>query len=195
MKAFVVGFPKSGTMTLQTALTRSRIRSAHWHVPAGYVGQIIYENHFQRRPLLAGLEDFEAITQADVCIPHEGRNFWPQLDLAILHKVRREYPACTFLLNLRDPHGIARSIAGWGNLQERITRSDIPGLPAGFGASEAQLVDWIETHYAAVRSAFGGDERLVELDIAHPGAPAALGAALGVEIAWWGTANKGAKRA
>jgi ribosome-interacting GTPase 1 len=30
MRVFVVGFPKSGTSTLQDAFTRSGLKSAHW---------------------------------------------------------------------------------------------------------------------------------------------------------------------
>jgi len=189
MKAFVVGFPKSGTTSIDKALAASGLRSAHWKTTKGYVGQIIYRNLFAGIDPLAGLENFAAITQADVCLPKEKLNFWPNLDFAVLRQIRRYHPECVFILNYREPRLTADSIRRWGDLRQRIKQSDIPGLPAGYGGNDEQLIAWIENHFAAVRHFFKDDPKFLELDIAAPDAPYKLGDALGVELKWWGKAN------
>lgn len=189
MKLFLIGFPKSGTSTIHTALGRSGYRSAHWRCERGFIGQIIYENYLSGRDPLHSLEAFDAITQADVCLPLIGVNYWPNLDFNILGAIQRTYPDCLFVLNWRDSALTASSIARWGDLQQRLTISDIPGLPRGFGGETGHLVRWIEGHRQAAR-VFFKDANFVELDIAAPDAADRLGSALGTPLAWWGRANE-----
>ncbi|MGE4064899.1 MAG: hypothetical protein AB7E79_16160 [Rhodospirillaceae bacterium] len=92
MKLFLIGFPKSGTSTIHTALERSGLRSAHWRCDQGFVGQIIYENYYAARDPLHSLTTFDAITQADVCLPAMGINFWPNLDFNILGAILTAHP-------------------------------------------------------------------------------------------------------
>jgi hypothetical protein len=191
MKAFVVGFPKSGTTTLTRALTESGLNAAHWRVPAGFVGKIIYDNIFAGREIFAGLEDYQAIAQADVCLPKAGKNYWPNLDFAVINLIRSTYPECLFILNYRDPRRIADSIRRWSRLQHRLTISNIPGLPAGIGGNEDELVIWIENHFSAIRHFFRDSPNFLEIDIAAEDAPTKLSEALGIPIAWWGKANQG----
>jgi hypothetical protein len=191
MKAFVVGFPKSGTTTLTQALTASGINSAHWRVPAGFVGKIIYDNIFAGRAPFAGLEDYQAITQADVCMPRANANHWPNLDFAVIDLIRRTYPECLFILNYREPRQVADSIRRWRKLQPRLVASSIPGLPIGAGGTEDELVIWIENHFAAIRHFFRDSPNFLEIDITAEDAPTRLGEALGIPIAWWGKANQG----
>jgi len=72
---------------------------------------------------------------------------------------------------------------------ERLTRRPVPGLPAGYGETTAERVRWIEGHYAFLAAVFGDDPRYLELDVADGNAPLRLGAHLGIELPWWGTAN------
>jgi len=189
VRLFLIGFPKSGTSTIHAALERSGYRSGHWRCTRGFVGQIIYENHLSGRDPLHSLETFDAITQADVCLPLIGVNYWPNLDFNILGSILRRYPDCLFVLNWRDPALTASSIARWGDLQQRLTISDIPGLPRGFGADVSHLVRWIEGHRQAARVFFKG-ANFLELDIAAPDAADRLGSALGTPLVWWGRANE-----
>jgi hypothetical protein len=187
MKLFVVGFPKSGTTTLTMALEASGMKPVHWADADGrFVGQIIYDNVLEGRDPLAGLEDYDAVTQADVCLPAHGINFWPNLDFAVLSAIRAAHPGCLFLLNHRDPGKVVRSIDNWPALRERLVRSDIPGLPAGKGRSDSEMIRWIENHYAACRRFFTDDPAFVELSIEASDTPARLGQALGIEIKDWG---------
>jgi hypothetical protein len=187
MKLFVVGFPKSGTTTLTAALEASGMSAAHWGDADGkFIGQTIYENVLGGHDPFAGLEGYDAITQADVCIPAQRINYWPNLDFAILSRIREAHPECLFLLNTRDPVKICSSIDRWPSLRERIVRASIPGLPARMGGKDEEIVRWIENHYSACRRYFGNDPKFLELAIEDDAAPDILGKALGISITDWG---------
>ena len=187
MKVFVVGFPKSGTTTLTAALESSGMKAAHWADADGkFIGETIYENVLGGRDPFEGLRDYDAITQADVCIPAQRINFWPNLDFAVLAKIREAHPDCLFLLNTRNPAKICSSIDRWPSLRDRIVRASIPGLPARMGITDGQIIAWIENHFAACRRFFGADDNFLELDIEDEAAPDKLGKALGITIGEWG---------
>lgn len=190
MRVFVVGLPKTGTTTLTEALKRSGYAPAHWRVPEGHVGAVVDANLRAGRPVFAGLEAYDAITQADVCLPAKGLNVWPNLDVAVLDRIRAEHPGCVFVLNTRAPEKTIRSIRRWGTLHRRLIRAAVPGLPAGRGRTDEELRAWIEAHYAAMRARYGGRPGFVEFDIEDPAAPETLGAALGTPIRWWGRRNE-----
>jgi hypothetical protein len=186
VKLFVVGFPKSGTTTLTHALEASGFNPVHWADSAGkFVGQTIYANVEAGRDLFDGLDEYDSVTQADVCVPAQGINCWPNLDFDILGRIRAAHPDCLMLLNIRDPRKICASIDRWPSLRDRIIQADIPGLPAGVGGDDEEIISWIDNHFAACRRFFAGDERFLELDIEDPAAPDKLGRALGIAIKDW----------
>ncbi|MBR0652370.1 sulfotransferase family protein [Roseomonas terrae] len=186
MRAVVIGFPKSGTSTIQEALTRSGLTAAHWRWNDRPIGQLVYEGLFAEGDPFARLHGLDAVTQMDVCQPHLKLNYWPNLDFVVLEAIRARHPRCLMVLNRREPAAIADSIGRWYDMRDRFAISDIPGLPRGFGRRPEELVGWIERHHAAVLARFGGDPAFLDLDVT---APDRLGAALGVRIAWWGRAN------
>jgi len=188
MKAFVVGFPKAGTTTINDSLASSGFNTVHWTYGRDYIGEMIYRNYYQGLDPLAGFQEIDAITQADVCMPALELNYWPNLDFTILDSIRRNHSECLFILNWRDPSLTASSIRRWSDLQDRIIMSDIPGLPRGYGKTQDELVRWIEGHHKAVRRFFRGSNFL-EVDISSADAPRKLGDALNLEIMWWGQAN------
>lgn len=189
MKLFLIGMPKSGTSTLQTALIRSGLRSAHWKdQKIGFVGKVIYRSYFNGSDPLIEFSDFDAITQADVNI--NGVVFWPQCDFALLECIRSYHPNCKFVLNYRDPLATARSMIKWTDFAERLKEASIPGLPKGFGGHEKELERWIEGHFSALRKHFQSDPNFFEYDIADPSAPEIIGRHIDTEIKWWGVANK-----
>lgn len=191
MKGFVIGFPKCGTTTIHEACVRSGLKSAHWQMAGGYCGQLIYERYLAGRDPLVDFKNFDVITQADVCRPSKGINFWPNLDIALLLTIRRYHPECAFILNTRDTDKLISSITRWYDLRRVITQSDIIGLPAGYGDKDEHLRSWIEGHYQACRSVFGNDEKFVELPISeNESSKELLGKALGVDINWWGVSPK-----
>lgn len=189
MRAIVVGFPKAGTTTLQDALTASGLRCAHWEHNGQLIGKLVYDGWFDRDDPFAYLKDLDALTQMDACVPASGVNHWPNLDIALLLAIRRKYPDCLFILNGRPPLQIAESILRWPDLAVRLASVAIPGLPRGRGRRRPELRRWAANHYAAIRHVFAADPAFLDLDIASPDAPGRLGAALGIEIAWWGVAN------
>jgi hypothetical protein len=195
MRAVVIGFPKSGTTTLQMALQRSGLRSAHWRLKGEAIGRLVYDGWFETGDPFAKLTGLDVITQMDICVPKEGLNFWPNLDIALLLAMREAHPRCLFILNARDPARIADSILRWGDLARRIARGAQPGLPEGRGAERAELERWIAAHHAAVRKVFAGDPHFLDLDIEAPDAPERLGAALGITVKWWGRANENVRAA
>lgn len=187
MKLMVIGFPKSGTTSITNALESSGLKAAHWQdEKRRFVGALIY------KAVLAGLDPFEhlkgydAVTQADVCLPAHNLSLWPNLDFAVLRAVRRAHPQCLFILNTRRPEAICDSIASWPYMQKRFEMSNIPGLPRGAGGKRHQLMAWIENHYDACRNYFADDPYFVEIDIEAADAPDRLGKALGIPIVGWG---------
>ncbi len=187
MRLFVVGFPKSGTSTITAALEASGMKPVHWGDSQGrFVGQLIYEDALAGRDPLARLGDYDSVTQADVCVPAHGINYWPNLDFAILRAIRAHHPECLFLLNYRDPAKVCSSIDRWPTLRERIVRCTIPGLPRGMGKTDEEMISWIENHFAACRVFFANDPKFLEIDIEAEDAPKILGDALGITIADWG---------
>lgn len=191
MKLMLIGFPKSGTTTISKALEAGGLRAAHWLTHRQkFVGMAIYEGYFRHGAPFHLLAGYDAVTQADVCLPSVGVNYWPNLDLPLLREVRRLHPECALVLNYRDPERTAESMMGWADFSQRLTACDVPGLPRGFGSNRDELVRWIEAHHAACREAFAGDPKFVEIDIEDPDAPAALARAAGCEIGPWGRANR-----
>jgi len=191
MKGFVVGFPKCGTTTIHEACERSGLKSAHWRIPGGYCGQLIYKRYRAGEDPLLDFKDYDIITQADICLPSAGLNFWPNLDIDLLLTIRRFHPECCFILNTRDLTSHVASISGWGSLLRRITKSDIIGLPAGRGKESEHIREWIENYYRACRTTFANDKKFVELPITTGDeSREILEKALGVKIVWWGVSPK-----
>jgi len=191
MKVFVVGFPKSGTTTLTEAFRRSGVRAAHYQTPdKQFCGALLYKGFFECGDPWRYLQDYDAITQADVCRSGPRRNCWPQLDFAIVNAIERRYPECRFLLNTRDSSAFVRSVDGWGSLRRRFSSLDVPGLPRGWGKDDKDLERWTQGHYAACREYFRGKTNFFEFDIGDPQAPQKIGMFLGLEIKWWGVANQ-----
>jgi hypothetical protein len=135
------------------------------------------------------------VAQADICRP--GRksaegvacNYWPQLDFEVIRAIEAANPRIKFLLNTRNVPELIRSITQWASLRRRIVRCDIIGLPAGTGATDAELEAWITGHYEACRAYFHGKSNFIEFDIADANSRDRLEDFIGIELPWWGVAN------
>src|SRR5690554_3770843 len=130
-KIMVIGFPKSGTSTIHRSLTETGFNPAHWQIKQGYVGKLMYKGLDDHSDPWFYLQEFDAITQADVCLPGRGINFWPNLDFSVIAAIERKYPSCLFVLNYRDPSKTVLSMKRWARMATRIKNADVPGLPAG----------------------------------------------------------------
>jgi len=191
-KIFVLGFPKSGTTTVDTALRESGLKTAHWHSPKGFCGELIYKAYNEGVNPLKYLNDYDCVTQADVCSPSDNLNYWPNLDFGVIKQIERYNPKCLFLLNTRKPEDILSSFKRWGFYDKRIRRSEIPGLPAGIG-NDKNIISWINSHYNHCREYFYGKDNYLEIDIYQNDCRERMQQKLGIEIKWWGVANKNAE--
>ncbi|MEM7090641.1 MAG: sulfotransferase [Pseudomonadota bacterium] len=194
-----LGLPKSGTTTLGLALKRSGLRVVDWkvrrfqskdpNIARRFLGDLMYDSYFRHGDPLHGLESFDAFTELNVSRPDLNR--WPQMDWGLLGTLIDRHPGAKFVLSYRDPEAHAESMIRWTNLgSKRLPRLNIPGLPSGYGQQPQDLVRWIEGHRRFCHRVFAGDDRFLEYDILDPDAPKKIGAFLGMDIAWWGTANE-----
>lgn len=196
MKLFNLGLPKSGTTTLHTALEKAGVKSAHWefYPRSGiglrshqFVGAYIYRHYLRGIDPLAGMKEWDAVTQADLIVaPH---SLWPQMDYALLQKIRKHHPKCLFVLLTRDPAKVANSIIRWGDMHKRFMKMGAPWLTPVMAKSEAGFHDWVVGHYERTRALFADDPHFLEVDIADAGVANTLSKRLDMELPWWGTAN------
>ena len=97
-----------------------------------------------------------------------------------------------FVLTTRNPAKTANSMMRWNNLgKERLPKSDVPGLPKGFGTTERELAHWQEGHYAFCRRVLAGCPNFMEYDVEDADAQARLSDYLGIDLPWWGQSNVG----
>jgi hypothetical protein len=65
----------------------------------------------------------------------------------------------------------------------------VPGLPEGYGKTDAERIRWIEGHFKFCRKVFENADDFMEYDVTDPDAPKKISAFLGIELPWWGIAN------
>jgi len=193
-----LGLPKSGTTTLARALRRAGRATADFRIRKGqtqrralldrYVAEVLYEGYYETGDPLAKLGDFQALSEISVLRPP--LSIWPQMDWALLDALRTRHPTALFLASRRDAASMSASMHRWSNFgTERLPKTNVPGLPAGYGATCAERIRWIEGHYSALSRFFDGSKRFLLYDTADPGARRKLAAFLECELPWWGQAN------
>jgi len=125
---------------------------------------------------------------------------FPQMDYkAVVRPILRQYPRARFILNVRDPAAWVQSVKNHNDMRARLTRADLPGLPPGTGHEDAELIDWLRRHWAAVERFFeceGARERLLSFDIDQDSeaAKAQLEGFLGRQGVRWGKTNMSPRR-
>lgn len=202
LKIVNLGLPKSGTTTLGEALKRAGLQVADWRIDTGqsrdgqldgrFVGELMYDGYFRHGDPLALMPEFAAFTEIDVL--RTGMNLWPQCDFGLISAIRQHHPGARFILTHRDSARLSHSIGRWSNMgTTRLPGNDIPGLPQGYGASDAERMRWIEGHYAFCRAIFRGADDFLEYDVEDTGAPGRISAYLGLELPWWGVADAATK--
>lgn len=200
LKVINLGLPKTGTTTLTRALRRAGLRTVDWRIrkrqtrdpelSRKHLGTILYRDYFDTGDPLHRLAEFDAFNE----LSHAGlkHSVWPQTDWALLDAIQTHHPGVKFTLNMRDPAETADSIMRWTNLGTlRLPNTNVPGLPTGFGVSEAELARWVEGHYRFCERLFAGASNFLAFDIADEAAPEKIGAFLGLDLPWWGVANAG----
>lgn len=196
LKLVNLGLPKSGTSTLARALRRGCLSCAdHKIIPRTdkvpktetYVGQLMYQGLYDLADPAAYLDGFDTVSEMSVL--REGKSIWPQTDFAIIDALRRLHSDLLFVATRRDAFQMSQSMLAWSNLGDRLEKTDIPGLPAGFGETSKARTQWIEAHHAHLRALFAGDDRFLELDVAAEDAREKLAGFMGIDLPWWGRRN------
>lgn len=191
-----LGLPKSGTSTLARALRRGGLSCADHKVTTrtdklpktdAYVGDLLYRGLFDLSDPAAYLDGFDTVSEMSVV--RDGQSIWPQTDFAIIDALRRLHPDLLFVATVRDAFAMSQSMLGWSNLGDRLHRTNIPGLPAGFGDTTKARMQWIDAHHAHLRTLFANDDRFLELDVGADRARDTLAAFLSIDLPWWGRRN------
>ncbi|AXI46135.1 sulfotransferase family protein [Sulfitobacter sp. SK012] len=203
LRVINLGLPKTGTTTLARALKMAGFRVADHRVRAKqtdvarlhgeFVADLLYRGYFETGDPGAHFADFNALTELSLL--RGGKSLWPQMDFALIDAIRRYHPKVLFLGSRRDSWDVSQSMLAWSDLgMDRLPASDIPGLPEGYGETTKERMQWIDGHYAHLTAMFSGDAAYLEFDVKNPGAQAAVGAHLGVDLPWWGRANANPNR-
>ncbi|MGR3803525.1 sulfotransferase family protein [Marinibacterium profundimaris] len=198
LKVINLGLPKSGTTTLARALRRAGMRVADHRVrkkqtddetlQGASVAVLLYEGYFAGGDPAARLGDFDALTELSML--GAGRSLWPQMDFALIDRLRAHHPGVKFLGSRRDAFEMSQSMLAWSDLGvARLPNAAVPGLPKGYGETGKERMQWIEGHYAALAHWFRDDPYYLEYDVADPQAPVKIGAHIGRNLPWWGKAN------
>ncbi len=132
MKLMVIGFPKSGTTSITSGIGSERPESRALANASGrFVGSLIYKAVHEGLDPFEYLKAYDAVTQADVCLPAHKLSLWPNLDFAVLSAIRRAHPSCLFVLNTRRPEAICDSIVAMAATCRSASRYPIfPGFRA-----------------------------------------------------------------
>lgn len=193
-----LGLPKSGTTTLGRAMKMSgfkvadhRIRPKQTPVTEihnAFVADLIYRGYFETGDPAAHMPGFDAISEMSLL--RKGRCLWPQMDFGVIDAIRTHHPDVKFVASTRNPFEMSQSMLAWSDLAtSRLPANNIPGLPAGYGETTKERIQWINAHSAMLRCVFAGDASFLEYDIADPDARQNISAHIGVELQWWGRAN------
>jgi len=193
-----LSLPKSGTTTFATALRHAGLRVADWRIRPGdtdnaklhrnLIAPLMYHDYFAHGDPLLRLSEFDALTEINA-VNHK-MSLWPQTDLALLGAIEAHHPNVRFVLSARRAEDVARSMMRWNNLgRERLPKSDVPGMPRGFGRTPEELMRWIEGHYAACARAFAGRSHFLAYRPDDLQVQGKLSDFLGLELPWWGKSN------
>lgn len=189
-----LGLPKSGTTTLAKALASSGFRVGDFKIPdphdpsqIRFLADVIYEGYFNHLNPLHYLDHYDALTEMSAL--RRGHVLWPQTDFGLLATIEELYPDTKFIATTRDAAAICDSMNRWTNMQARLPKFNIPGLPAPWGTEDRQKLLWIMGHYTAVERYFKGRENFLLLDVSAPDAKAQLEHFVERPIHWWGVAN------
>lgn len=139
-----IGLPKTGTLTLATALNRLGWRALHNHQRGK---RIVGRNREAGLPLLAGKHGFTAFSD----------NPWPN----VYQEIDAQYPGTLFIYTVRDT-------VEW--LESRVKHAQrnagLPGYAGGWIVEyPEQSLQMYAKHDAAVREYFAGRRDWLEFDV------------------------------
>jgi hypothetical protein len=202
-----LGFPKSGSSSLEQFFKCGRIRTSHWICkasaknPRGYCGTCMKNAIRQRLPPLKTCGNYEAYTQLDVSIG-KAHCYLPQIDA--LEEIHDEAPNATFILNFRNVSNWVRSMKNWGQFDKRLMACNSTGSPAwplverssNSNDTSPWLTDFFCNQVERVRDfvAKHPSHALIEVDIEDPNAGEFLSEAFDIPASCWKQMNKSIKK-
>jgi hypothetical protein len=169
------------------------VRRVHTRTPGlggTYIARQMFNAYFETGDPFAHLDGlYDALTEISVL--NASASLWPQCDYAMIKAMRIARPGMLFVATWRPAAEVSDSMRRWNNLgTDRLPKGPIPGLPAGYGDTDADRIRWIDGHYAMLRDIFGDDPRFMELPVAAPDAAKRLSAHLKIDLPWWGKLNE-----
>ncbi len=194
-----LSLPKSGTTTLATALRRAGLNVIDWRIRESQtfrddlkdqlIAPLMYEDYFDSGDPLARFDEFHAITEMSAI--NGKMSMWPQTDSGMLGAILRHHPGAKFLLSMRDPAAVAKSIMGWNNLgKARLPRNDVPGLPRPYGGNVENLTQWVNGHYDFCARYFRRSPNFLAYELEEKNVQHRISRFLSLELPWWGKANE-----
>ena len=165
----LLGFPKSGTTSFTFLLNKIGYKSYHWTFrnDTDYIGNWIKKCKLRNEKLLSFIPKDRkpiAITQMDICID-EKNCYWPQLvDYKLLYE---QYPNAIFILNVRKPEDILKSMKKWQNYDKRILTYNPELFKNIEGNNDEKILKLINKHYNEVCKFFGErtNSKFIKYDI------------------------------
>ena len=113
---------------------------------------IIKQNKEDNLPLFTGVEEFDCITELNVCYS-EKENYWPQI--YDFKQIYNENPNALFILNKRDKFKILNSFKNWNyqgvSLYDRFLKYN-PDIVSE--NSDEAFLNFIDSHYSKIASFF-----------------------------------------
>ena len=167
----LLGFPKSGTTSFTFLLNKIGYKSYHWTFrnDKDYIGNWIKKCKSRNEKLLSFIPKDKkpiAITQMDICID-ENNCYWPQLvDYKLLYE---QYPDAIFILNVRKPEDILKSMKKWQNYDKRILMYNPELFKNIEGNDDEKILTLIKNHFHNVTTFFNNKKnaKFIKYDIIH----------------------------
>ena len=119
-----------------------------------------------------------------------------QTDMAVLDSLAKHHPNAKIFLSVRRPKSWLATINRWtaerhnlhpGGLRGHLTACGFPGLAAGVGARDEDMLAWYESHKQRIR-AFVREHpnlKLIEVPVEDPKAGPQLARATGLPVGCW----------
>lgn len=197
VKCINLGLPKTGTTSFAYALDKAgwkvadhKVRRSQTRDPnlgGTFVGRQLYNGYFEGDPFKY-LDIYDALSEISVL--KGDTSLWPQCDYAMIKAMRLARPDMLFVATWCPASEVSDSMRRWNNLgTDRLPGGTVPGLPFGYGESDAERIHWINGHYDMLRDVFGDDPRFLALPMGAANARARLSRHLGIDLPWWGKMN------
>jgi len=162
----LLGLPKSGTTSFQKLFSNLGYKSIHhMYENNKFVGSKMKWNLLNNRPLLKSFENYDCITQMDVCLSHI-HCFWPQI--THYKQIYEENPDSIFILNKRNIDKIVLSFQKWNKYDERMMKYNPELFENVRGANnEEKLKTLFKEHYDNIEDFFSCKEnaKFISYDI------------------------------